>query len=132
MFPLDDRRIERLNSDLAGRPVLVAGQSQTLFKGMGRLSEGSVINLKNKSHTVTAEIEISSRPANGVVVAQGGAFGGWSLYVKDATPKYSYNLLGLARYTITGDAQVTPGTHQLRMEFSIRPGGITPRSQSRR
>jgi hypothetical protein len=43
---------------------------------------------------------------------------------RDATPKYSYNLLGLARYTITGDAQLTPGTHQLRMEFIDDGGGL--------
>jgi Sulfatase len=124
VLPLDDRRIERFNSDLAGRPVLITGQSQTLYRGMGRLSEGSLLNLKNKSHTVTAEIQVGDRPANGVIIAQGGAFGGWVLYVKDATPKYCYNLLGLARYTITGDTQLTSGTHQLRMEFSYDGGGL--------
>jgi arylsulfatase len=124
VFPLDDRRIERLNSDLAGRPVLVTGRSQTLYQNMGRLPEGSVINLKNKSHTVTAEINVGDRPANGVIVAQGGAFGGWVLYAKDGVPRYCYNLLGLARYTVTGEAQLTKGTHQLRMEFSYDGGGL--------
>lgn len=124
VLPLDDRRIERLNSDLAGRPVLVTGRSQTLYQGMGRLSEGSVINIKNKSHTVTAEVEAGDRPANGVIVAQGGAFGGWVLYVRDGTPKYCYNLLGLVRYTVTGDARLTPGTHQLGMEFAYDGGGL--------
>jgi hypothetical protein len=124
VFPLDDRRIERFNSDLAGRPVLITGQSQMLYRGMGRLSEASVLNLKNKSHMVTAEIEVGDRPANGVIIAQGGAHAGWVLYVKDALPKYCYNLLGLARYTITGDTPLTPGTHQLRMEFSYDGGGL--------
>jgi arylsulfatase A-like enzyme len=124
VLPLDDRRIERFNSDLAGRPVLITGQTQTLYEGTGRLSEGSVLNLKNKSHTVTAEITVGDRPANGVIMAQGGAFGGWVLYAKDAAPKYCYNLLGLARYTVTGDARLTPGTHQLRMEFSYDGGGL--------
>ena len=124
VFPLDDRRIERLNSDLAGRPVLVTGRSQTLYQNMGRLPEGSVINLKNKSHTVTAEIKVGDRQANGAIIAQGGAFGGWVLYAKDGVPRYCYNLLGLARYTVTGEAQLTKGTHQLRMEFSYDGGGL--------
>ncbi|RSM60382.1 arylsulfatase [Kibdelosporangium aridum] len=124
VLPLDDRRIERLNSDLAGRPVLVTGRSQALVKGMSRLPEGAVINLKNKSHTVTAEIDVSTAPANGVVISQGGAFGGWVLYTQDGTPKYCYNLLGIARYTITGDAQLTPGIHELRMEFTYDGGGL--------
>jgi arylsulfatase len=124
VFPLDDRAIERFNSDLSGRPVLLTGRSQTLYKNMGRLSEDSVIILKNKSHTVTAEIKVGDRPANGVIVAQGGAFGGWVLYAKDGAPRYSYNLLGLARYTVTGDAPLTPGTHTLGMEFSYDGGGL--------
>lgn len=90
---------------------------------MGRLPEGAVINLKNKSHTVTAEITATRQPANGVIMAQ-GAFGGWVLYVKSGTPKYCYNLLGLARYTITGDTQLAPGTHQLRMELAYDGGGL--------
>ena len=76
VLPLDDRRIERFNADLSGRPVLIRGKSQQLFSGMGRLSENSVLNIKNKSHSVTAQIEIPARGANGVIIAQGGAFAG--------------------------------------------------------
>ena len=76
VLPLDDRRVERFNSDLAGRPVLVHGRSQILYGGMGRLSENSVINLKNKSHSVTAELIVSEGGGHGVLIAQGGAFGG--------------------------------------------------------
>jgi arylsulfatase len=124
VFPLDDRREERFNSDLAGRPVLVTGPSQVLYRNMGRLSEDSVLNVKNKSHTVTAEIEVGDRPANGVIIAQGGAFGGWVLYAKDGVPRYCYNLFGLARYTVTGDARLTAGTHLLRMDFGYDGGGL--------
>src|SRR3712207_325045 len=91
---------------------------------MGRLSEFAVLNLKNKSHTVTAEITVGDRPADGVIVAQGGAFGGWALYVKDGVPKYCYNLFGLTRSTVAGDAPLTPGTHQLGMEFRYDGGGL--------
>ncbi|MEK8225582.1 hypothetical protein NKG05_04790 [Oerskovia sp. M15] len=84
--PLDDRRIERFNSDLAGRPDLVKGTSQILYGGMGRLSENSVLNLKNKSHSVTAELVVPDGSANGVIISQGGAFAGWSLYLHEGRP----------------------------------------------
>src|SRR4029079_18933172 len=83
VLPLDDRRVERFNPDIAGRPTLIHGNSQILFGGMGRLTENTVLNIKNKSHSVTAEIVVPDAGANGVLVAQGGAFGGWSLYLKD-------------------------------------------------
>lgn len=124
VFPLDDRRIERGNSDLAGRPVLITGRSQILYQNMGRLPDNTVLNLKNKSHSVTAEVTVGERPAHGVIIAQGGAFGGWALYAKDGAPKYCYNLLGLATYSVTGDAELTPGTHLLRMDFAYDGGGL--------
>ena len=124
MLPLDDRRIERFNPDLAGRPTLVKGSSQLLFGGMGRLTESSVVSIKNKSHAVTAEVEVPAPGVEGVIIAQGGAFAGWSLYLKDARPTYCYNLLGLQRFKIEGDASVPPGTHQVRMELAYDGGGL--------
>ena len=124
VLPLDDRRIERFNSDLAGRPTLVKGNSQLLFGGMGRLTENVVINVKNKSHAVTAEVTIPDGGAEGVIVAQGGAFGGWSLYLKDGRPTYAYNLLGVQHFDIGSDTPVPPGTHQVRMEFTYDGGGL--------
>jgi arylsulfatase len=124
VFPLDDRRIERFNSELAGRPELVHGDRQLLFGGMGRLSENSVIVTKNKSHSVTAQVTVSERGADGVIVAQGGAFGGWSLYARDGKPAYCYNLLGLRRYKIYGDTDIPAGDHQVRMEFTYDGGGL--------
>ena len=79
VLPLDDRRVERFNADLAGRPQLVKGNSQLLFAGMGRLSENSVVVMKNKSFSITAEVEVPPKGAEGVIFAQGGAFGGLSL-----------------------------------------------------
>jgi arylsulfatase A-like enzyme len=129
VLPLDDRRVERFNSDLAGRPVLVKGNSQLLFSGMGRLSESSLINLKNKSHSITAEIEVPEDGAAGVIVAQGGAFGGWSLYAKDGKPTYCYNLFGLQHFKIEGDDAIPPGTHQVRAEFAYDGGGLAKGGQ---
>jgi len=124
VLPLDDRRVERFNSDLAGRPTLVRENFQTLYEGMGRLSENSVINLKNKSHAVTAEVDVPDGPRDGVIIAQGGAFGGWSLYVKDGRPTYCYNLLGLHRFRVAGDDRLPAGSHQVRMEFTYDGGGL--------
>ncbi len=124
VLPLDDRRIERFNPDMAGRPQLVSGKRQLLFGGMGRLSENSVIVLKNKSHAVTANVLVPAAGANGVIIAQGGAFGGWTLYVRDGKPAYCYNLFGLRRFKVYGDAVIPAGEHQVRMEFSYDGGGL--------
>jgi arylsulfatase A-like enzyme len=124
VLPLDDRRVERFNSDLAGRPLLVKGNSQILFGGMGRLTENSVINLKNKSHSVTAEIVVPDGGAEGVIIAQGGAFAGWALYLHDGKPAYCHNLLSLRRFKVYGDTAVPPGVHQVRMEFAYDGGGL--------
>jgi arylsulfatase len=124
VFPLDDRRVERFNSDLAGRPVLITGNSQLFFAGMGRLSENSVLNIKNKSHSVTAELQIPKGGAEGVIVAQGGAFAGWSLYLHEGRPTYCHNLFGLQQFKIEGRTDVPAGTHQVRMEFAYDGGGL--------
>ena len=124
VLPLDDRRVERFNSELAGRPQLVQGKRQLLFGGMGRLSENSVIVIKNKSHAVTAQVRVPDGGAEGVIIAQGGAFGGWSLYVKDGKPAYCYNLMGLRRFKIYGETSIPSGDHQVRMEFAYDGGGL--------
>jgi arylsulfatase len=124
VLPLDDRRVERFDPDLAGRPQLVRGGRQILFRGMGRLSENSVIVLKNKTHSVTAEISVPEGGANGVIVAQGGAFGGWSIYALDGKPAYCYNLFGLRRTKVYGQAAIPSGDHQVRLEFVYDGGGL--------
>jgi arylsulfatase len=124
VLPLDDRRVERFNADLAGRPQLIRGTSQLLFRGMGRLSENSVLNVKNKSHSVTAQVVVPDGEASGVIVAQGGAFGGWSLYASDGRPKYCYNFSGLRKFYVEGDTEIPAGEHQVRMEFAYDGGGL--------
>lgn len=124
VLPLDDRRIERFNADVAGRPVLIKGRSQLLFSGMGRLSESVVINLKNKSHAVTADLVLPKDNANGVIIAQGGEFGGWSLHTKNGKLKYCYNLFGLQRFNVESDSALPSGKHQVRMEFTYDGGGL--------
>jgi len=123
-LPLDDRRAERFNADLAGRPQLIRGTSQILFGGMKRLSENSAVVLKNKSHAITAQIQVPDGGADGVVVAQGGAFGGWTIYLHEGRPAYCYNLFGLQRFKFAGEQPVSAGEHQLRVEFSYDGGGL--------
>jgi arylsulfatase len=124
VLPLDDRRFERFNADIAGRPQLVKGKSQLLYEGMGRLSENSVLVLKNKSHAVSAKIEVPAGGAEGVIIAQGGAYAGWSMYLHEGRPTYCYNFFGLERYKVRGEQPVPPGEHQVRMEFAYDGGGL--------
>jgi arylsulfatase A-like enzyme len=124
VLPLDDRRAERFNADLAGRPQLVRGKSQLLFGGMGRLSENSMLVLKNKAHAVTTQLVVPEEAARGVIIAQGGAFGGWSLYLQDGRPVYCYNLFGLQRFKVHGEQAMPSGEHQLRVEFAYDGGGL--------
>ncbi len=124
VLPLDDRRPERLNPDMAGRPTLIKGDSQLLFAGMGRLNENCVVTMKNKSFSITAEVDITATSAEGVIIAQGGAFGGLSLYFKGGKAKFAYNLLGLKIFTTEANQTIPPGTHQVRMEFAYDGGGL--------
>src|SRR5437868_3112310 len=124
LFPLHDGKVERANPDLAGRPTVVHGSTQLLFPGMRRLQENSVINTKNKSHSVTAEIEVPASGASGVIVAQGGNMGGWSLYAHQGKLKYCYNTVGILHYDITATSPLPAGKHQVRMEFVYDGGGL--------
>ena len=123
-LPLDDRSYERFNPEFAGRPQLIKGNSQILFRGM-RLVEWAVLTLKNKSHSVTAEVVIPDGvTANGVIVTQGGEAAGWSLYAKDGKLKYCYNFLGINYFMTEADRPIPSGKHQLRMEFKYDGGGL--------
>jgi arylsulfatase A-like enzyme len=125
VLPLDDRLQERFVAALVGRPDLMAGRtSLTVYPGMTGMSENVFIDVKNKSHTITAEMQIPQKGANGVLVAQGGRFGGWSLYVKDGKPTYTYNWLGLQRYTVAAKQALPPGKATIRFDFAYDGGGL--------
>ncbi len=123
VLPLDDRSAERIEPSMAGRPTLIRGNSQLFFAGMGRLSENSVVSIKNKSFSVTAEVAVADG-ADGVIIAQGGRFGGWALYFKDGKAKFVYNTLGIHEFTTAADTSIPAGTHQVRMEFAYDGGGL--------
>jgi arylsulfatase A-like enzyme len=123
-LPLDDRTFERFNPDLAGRPQLIKGKTQILFGGMGRLSENSIVSMKNKSYSITADLDVPKSGAEGVIIAQGGNTNGWSLYAKEGKLRYCYNFFGI-KLTFVESAQPIPeGHHQVRMEFKYDGGGL--------
>ena len=107
-----DRRPRRraARAGLAGRPTLIRGNSQLFFPGMGRLSENSVVSIKNKSFSVTAEVDVPTGGAEGVIIAQGGRFGGWAVYAKDGKAKFVYNVLGIQEFATEAE-RADPGRH---------------------
>jgi arylsulfatase len=124
VLPIDDRMFEKINPDTAGRPVLIKGNTQMLVGGMGRLSENCVLNIKNKSHSVTANIVVPEKGAEGVIISQGANIGGWSLYAKDGKLKYCYNWSGMKHFIVGSEQAIPAGEHQVRMEFKYAGGGL--------
>ena len=88
------------------------------------MSENVFINTKNRSHTISADVEIPQGGANGVILAQAGRFGGWSLYMKDGKPTYTYNFLGLQRFTVAGPSPLPAGKAYIRFDFVSDGGGM--------
>jgi arylsulfatase len=124
VLPMDDRVFERLDAAAVGRPDLMGGRkSLTLAEGMTGMMEGVFVNVKNRSKTITAEIEVPASGGNGTIIAQGGRFGGWSLYVKDGVPAYDYNFLGLQQTSIVSTKKLSPGKAELRFAFAYDGGG---------
>jgi arylsulfatase A-like enzyme len=125
VLPLDDRTIERTNPTLAGRPDLLGPRtSLTLYEGMQGMLENTFMNIKNRSSKITAELDIPAGGANGVILSQGGRFGGWSLYMKDGKPSYIYNFLGLSRYTISAPEALPAGAATVVLDFAYDGGGV--------
>lgn len=124
VLPMDDRTSERLEPSMAGRPTLIHGNSQQFFPGMGRLSENSVVSIKNKSFSVTADVVVPEGGADVVIIAQGGRFGGWTVYAKQGKAKFAYNVLGIQEFVTEADSPILLGNHQVRMEFAYDGGGL--------
>jgi len=123
VYPLDDRRVERFNPEMAGRPDLIGNRtSLTLHEGMTGIAENAFINVKGQSHSITADLDIPAGGANGVIIAQAGRFGGWSLYMKGGRVYEVYNYGGIDRYTVSSPAPLAPGRHTVRYDF-IYDGG---------
>ncbi len=123
VFPIDDRTGERFNPALAGRPDLQIGRrSLTLGPGMTHLMEMTVLNVKNRSHVISAKLVVPEGGAEGVLVVQGGRFAGWSLYVKDGKLKYCHNWLGSERYYVEAEAELPSGEIEVQYQFAFDGG----------
>src|SRR5215217_4288182 len=123
VLPPDDRYNERINPELAGRPDYITGNEQTLFPGMKRLTETSVLNIKNKSFQITAQLIVPHGGANGTIFAQGGRFGGWGLMMHEGAARFVYNLVGVEVSVIDAEEPLPAGEHQVRAEFAYDGGG---------
>src|SRR5262249_55467080 len=118
VLPIDDRRSERFDASIAGRPDLMGKRtSLTVYPGMQGIAENAFINVKNRYYTVTAPVELRDGNASGVIIAQAGRFGGWTLYMKDGRVHHEYNYFGVERTNIAGPSALAAGKHVIRYEF---------------
>ncbi len=125
VLPIDDRTIERTNATLAGRPDLLGDRtSLTLYEGMEGMMENTFMNIKNRSFSVTAELDIPKGGAYGVILSQGGRFGGWSVYMKDGKPEFTYNFLGLERYVVSAPKKLAEGPVTVKFDFVYAGDGL--------
>jgi arylsulfatase len=126
VLPIDDRRSERFDASISGRPDLMGNRtSLTVYAGMTGMAENAFINVKNRSYTITAPVELRDANTNGVIIAQAGAFGGWVLYMKDGKVHHEYNYFGVERTNIGGQTALWPGKHEIKYEFIVdapKPG----------
>ncbi len=123
VLPLDDRTVERIAAAASTMPQLVHGSSQLLFEGM-ELEWHAVIDVKNRSFTITAEIDTPALGARGVIFAKGTNFGGYALYAPEGRLKFVYNFLGLGNYAIEAPDALPSGKHEVRLEFVYDGGGL--------
>jgi len=124
VLPIDDRTIERFDPKTAGRPDLMNGRkSLTVYEGMYRMMENAFINVKNASSSITAEVDVKAG-ANGVILAMGGRFGGYALYVKNGMPAYTYNWVGKEQYDVISTKPLNPGKHVVKYDFKYDGGGM--------
>jgi arylsulfatase A-like enzyme len=124
VLPLDDRLLERLNAELVGRPDVMGKRTKVTYgEGMKGMGTDVFISTKNTSYTITSEVEVQEK-ANGVMVCQGGKFGGFSFYLKEGKPSFTYNYVGLESYNILSDQALKPGKHTIVYDFKYDGGGL--------
>src|SRR5437879_7131042 len=120
VLPIDDRRSERFNAAIAGRPDLMGDRtSLTVYPGMTGMTENAFINVKNRSYTITAPVELKDGNTNGVIIAQAGAFGGWGLYMREGKVHHEDNYCGVGRRNIGGQTAVPRATDEIKCEFRV-------------
>lgn len=119
VFPIDDRRSERFDPSIAGRPDLMGARKVlAVYEGMTGISENAFINVKNRSYTITAQVDLKDANTNGVIISQAGRFGGWTLYMKSGKLHHEYNFFGVEKTKIGSAKSVAAGKHELKYEFT--------------
>lgn len=122
VLPIDDRTIERFDARVAGRPDLMNGRTKIeLFAGTSGIPEVAFINMKNASFSINADVEVGAN-ANGVIICQGGDFGGWSFYTVGGKPVFTYNFVGLQLFTIAATEKIPAGKHKLSFDLAYDGG----------
>ncbi|MBF4465176.1 arylsulfatase [Flavobacterium sp. LC2016-12] len=124
VLPLDDRLLERLDAETVGRPDVMGKRTKVTYgEGMKGMGVDVFISTRNTSYSITSEVEVKEK-SNGVLVCQGGKFGGFSFYVKEGKPAFTYNFLGLDNYNIQADQALKPGKHTIVYDFKYDGGGL--------
>lgn len=119
VFPIDDRRVERFNAAIAGRPDLMGTRTRlNLYEGMTGMMENTFINFKNRSYNITADVDLKKEDGEGVIISQAGRFGGWTLFMKGGKVYHEYNFFGLQRTKIGSVKQLSAGRHEVKYEFT--------------
>jgi arylsulfatase A-like enzyme len=123
VLPIDDRRVERFDAAMAGRPDLMGNRtSLTVYPGMIGLMENAFINTKNRSFSLTADVELADGNANGVIICQAGRFGGWTLYMKAGKLHHEYNYFGLEHTNVASSNPIAAGKHTIKYDFVFDGG----------
>jgi len=123
VLPIDDRRAERFDAAIAGRPDLIGNRtSLTLYPDMIGIMENAFINIKNRSFSITADVDLPDGGADGVVICQAGRFGGWTVYMKGGKLHHEYNYFGLEHTNIASSEPVAAGKHTVKYEFVFDGG----------
>ena len=124
VYPIDDRSYERFDAKTAGRPDLMDGRKTLrLAEGMVRMTENAFINVKNTSKTIESNVTLKGRD-NGVILCQGGRFGGWALYMKDGKVGYHYNWFNHERYNVMSTATLPSGNADIKLRFDYDGDGM--------
>jgi arylsulfatase len=115
VLPLDNSPFEAIFGE---RPHGAPTRSRYVYYAGGApVPEVTAVNVRNRSHTITAEVEIPPAGAEGVLLAQGSAFGGYALFVRDGRLHYVHNFCALEEHRVSSTVAVPTGAHTLAFRF---------------
>jgi arylsulfatase len=122
VFPLDNDILQRI---LDPKPSYVAGRTEFSYAGeLTGIPNSNAPNILARSYTITADIEVPTGGGDGMIVTDGGRFGGYGLYVLKGKPVFTYNLLALEKARWEGQEPLTPGKHTLEFDFKYDGPGM--------